>query len=133
MHCRRSLQPRAVSCSDRLLLVCEGGQRQAATRNLCMVISYSVSQSIWSTVLNRSFLSLSFLSFPLSFLFFIYLLSPHWTGTDVIAHRHTEAIHLNHPILQQMLCVFPRWFPLKETLRTNENKLRLGCCVLEGF
>lgn len=39
MQCRRPLQPRAVSCCYRLLLVCQSGQRQALTRHLCKVIS----------------------------------------------------------------------------------------------
>lgn len=43
MHCRRSLQPRTVSRWYRLLLVCQGGERPAATFDRCMVFSSCLS------------------------------------------------------------------------------------------
>lgn len=136
MHCRRPLQPRAVSRCYRLLLVCQGGQRQAATRHLCKVVNQFVTVV---DLISISFFLFFVLSSSIASLPFLPLLSPDGTwlvyrGTQIQLSTDAQKHFILIIQFYTNYCLYsPGSFPLKATHGTNQNKLRLDGFVLEGF
>lgn len=114
MHCRWALQPRAVPHCYRLLLVCQSGHWEATTRHLSTVRNLFVRYLAHLCVGNLTVIPFkNFLFYCLFFLFTPLIPCPPFQSSDLTGFAVTEAFHVNHIILHQLLSLLPRWICLK--------------------